>query len=224
MTMIKRWSKPKSSSGGGTPRPLDDPVDPTSKCTILDADVRLVCFAVMFVSTVNSLNPVKRICVCVCVLILPDGSEPGAGAEAEEWNESGSSTETETHGTELFWLDYQADSGTITSFLVHKVNTHPFDWCFQLFDPFLLCFGLNSPVFFLFLKEDKPEKVVERVAEKNNLDPAMRAALEARVRKEMDKRRDKRWVISSNRRLWWQMGYRQRGEILHLQFCAPPKH
>lgn len=51
-----------------------------------------------------------------------DGSEPGAGAEAEEWNESGSSTETETHGTELFWLDYQADSGTITSFLVHKVN------------------------------------------------------------------------------------------------------
>lgn len=56
-----------------------------------------------------------------------DGSEPGAGAEAEEWNESGSSTETEAHGTELFWLDYQADSGTITSFLVHKVNTHPFD-------------------------------------------------------------------------------------------------
>ncbi|XP_045890389.1 UPF0561 protein C2orf68 homolog isoform X1 [Micropterus dolomieu] len=88
------------------------------------------------------------------------GSEPGAGAEAEEWNESGSSTETETHGTELFWLDYQADSGTITSFLVHK--------------------------------EDKPEKVVERVATKNILDSAMRAALEARIRKEMDKRRDKR--------------------------------
>ncbi|KAM7416719.1 hypothetical protein PAMA_018667 [Pampus argenteus] len=88
------------------------------------------------------------------------GSEPGVGAEAEEWNESGSSTETETHGTELFWLDYQADSGTITSFLVHK--------------------------------EDKPEKVVERVSQKNMLDSAMRAALEARIRKEMDKRRDKR--------------------------------
>ncbi|KAG7223501.1 hypothetical protein INR49_015494 [Caranx melampygus] len=88
------------------------------------------------------------------------GSESGAGAEAEEWNESGSSTETETHGTELFWLDYQADSGTITSFLVHK--------------------------------GDKPEKIVERVAEKNILDSAMRAALEARIRKEMDKRRDKR--------------------------------
>ncbi len=58
---------------------------------------------------------------------FPDGSEPGAGAETEEWNESGSSTETETHGTELFWLDYQADSGTITSFLVHKVNAHSFD-------------------------------------------------------------------------------------------------
>lgn len=61
-----------------------------------------------------------------------DGSEPGAGAEAEEWNESGSSTETETHGTELFWLDYQADSGTITSFLVHKVNAHPFCRCWTL--------------------------------------------------------------------------------------------
>ncbi|XP_034452820.1 UPF0561 protein C2orf68 homolog [Hippoglossus hippoglossus] len=88
------------------------------------------------------------------------GSEPGAGAEAEEWNESGSSTETETHGTELFWLDYQADSGAITSFLVHK--------------------------------DDKPEMVVESVAEKNSLDSAMRAALVARIRKEMDKRRDKR--------------------------------
>ncbi|XP_029367210.1 UPF0561 protein C2orf68 homolog [Echeneis naucrates] len=88
------------------------------------------------------------------------GSESGAGAEAEEWNESGSSTETETHGTELFWLDYLADSGTITSFLVHK--------------------------------DDKPEQIVERVAEKNILDSGMRAALEARIQKEMDKRRDKR--------------------------------
>ncbi|KAM4746634.1 UPF0561 protein C2orf68 homolog [Anableps anableps] len=88
------------------------------------------------------------------------GSEPGTGADPEEWNESGSSTETETHGTELFWLDYQEDSGVITSFLVHK--------------------------------EDKPEKVVERVAEKNVLDAAMRAALEVRVQKEIDKRRENR--------------------------------
>ncbi|XP_029960954.1 UPF0561 protein C2orf68 homolog [Salarias fasciatus] len=88
------------------------------------------------------------------------GSEPGAGADAEEWNESGSSTETETQGTELFWLDYQADSGAVTSFIVHK--------------------------------EDKPEKVVGRVAEKNILNAAMRAALEVRIRKEIDKRRDKR--------------------------------
>ncbi|XP_056141608.1 UPF0561 protein C2orf68 homolog isoform X2 [Lampris incognitus] len=86
--------------------------------------------------------------------------EAGLGTETEEWNESGSSTETETHGTELFWLDYQADSGTITSYIVHK--------------------------------EDKPEKVVERVAEKNVLDAAMRRALEARIQKEIDKRRDKR--------------------------------
>lgn len=87
------------------------------------------------------------------------GSEPGAGADAEE-NESGSSTETDASGTELFWLEYEADSGTITSILVHK--------------------------------EDKPEKVVERVAEKNILDAAMRAALKTRIRKEIDKRRDKR--------------------------------
>lgn len=75
---------------------------------------------------VNPLNPVRRCYACLCAH-FPDGSEPGAGAEAEEWNESGSSTETETQGTELFWLDYQADSGTITSFLVHKVNAHLFE-------------------------------------------------------------------------------------------------
>lgn len=71
---------------------------------------------------------------------FPDGSEPGAGAEAEEWNESESSSETETHGTELFWLDYQADSGTITSFLVHKVNV-PF---FTYVSCYLISFILNS--------------------------------------------------------------------------------
>lgn len=122
-----------------------------------------------------------------------DGSEPGAGAEAEEWNESGSSTETETHGTELFWLDYQADSGTITSFLVHKVNAHPLtDFSCSLVYFALLWSSLLPPSSFLCLKEDKPEKVVERVSQKNILDSAMRAALEARIRKEMDKRRDKR--------------------------------
>ncbi|XP_061117374.1 UPF0561 protein C2orf68 homolog [Conger conger] len=89
-----------------------------------------------------------------------NGSEPGAGVEAEEWNESGSSTEPETPGTELFWLDYQADSGRLTSFIVHR--------------------------------EDKPEGVVERVAEENVLDPGMRMVLQARVKEEMDKRRDKR--------------------------------
>ena len=57
----------------------------------------------------------------MCMYVSPDGSEPGVGAETEEWNESGSSTEPETHGTELFWLDYQADSGCVTSFIVHKV-------------------------------------------------------------------------------------------------------
>ncbi|KAL1274249.1 hypothetical protein QQF64_027063 [Cirrhinus molitorella] len=88
-----------------------------------------------------------------------NGSETGANAEAEDWNESSSGTEQENTGTELFWLDYQADNGQITSFIVHK--------------------------------EDKPEVIVERVAEKNVLDSAMRAALLARVGQEMDKRCDK---------------------------------
>ncbi|XP_013872775.1 UPF0561 protein C2orf68 homolog [Austrofundulus limnaeus] len=87
-------------------------------------------------------------------------SEPEAGADAEEGNESSSSTEPETQGTELFWLDYQEDSGTVTSFLVKK--------------------------------EDKPEEVVERVAEKNTLDAAMRAALEVRIQKEIERRCDNR--------------------------------
>uniref|UniRef100_A0A672KUL5 UPF0561 protein C2orf68 homolog n=1 Tax=Sinocyclocheilus grahami TaxID=75366 RepID=A0A672KUL5_SINGR len=52
---------------------------------------------------------------------LRNGSEPGANAEAEDWNESSSGTEQENTGTELFWLDYQADNGQITSLIVHKV-------------------------------------------------------------------------------------------------------
>lgn len=45
---------------------------------------------------------------------------------------------------------------------------------------------------FIFLRqEDKPETIVERVAAMNILDSAMRAALVARVGKEMDKRCDK---------------------------------
>lgn len=88
-----------------------------------------------------------------------NGSEPGVNAEAEDWNESSSGTEQENTGTELFWLDYQADNGQITSFIVHK--------------------------------EDKPEVIVERVAEKNILDLTMRVALLARVGQEMDKRCDK---------------------------------
>lgn len=58
---------------------------------------------------------------------------------------------------------------------------------------FPVCNSFKCP---LFLKEDKPEKVVERVAEKNILDAAMRAALKVRIRKEIDKRRDKRWAIN----------------------------
>ncbi|XP_067293724.1 UPF0561 protein C2orf68 homolog [Pseudorasbora parva] len=88
-----------------------------------------------------------------------NGSEPGANAEAEDWNESSSGTEQENTGTELFWLDYQADDGQTTSFIVHK--------------------------------EDKPEVIVKRVAEKNVLDSAMRAALLTRVGQEMGKRCDK---------------------------------
>lgn len=40
----------------------------------------------------------------------------------EDWNESSSGTDQENIGTELFWLDYQADSGQITSFIVYKVT------------------------------------------------------------------------------------------------------
>lgn len=47
--------------------------------------------------------------------------------------------------------------------------------------------------YFFSNQEDKPEVIVERVAEKNVLDSAMRAALLARVGQEMDKRCDKCW-------------------------------
>lgn len=127
MTMIKRWSKPKSFSGGGTPQPLDDLVDPISKCTFLAADMDQSRGLVLRLKSGTRAGQVQR-------------------RRLMELNSSGS---------------------TIRRTL-----------------------------------EDKPEKVVERVATKNILDSAMRAALEARIRKEMDKRRDKRWVIFSNSRLW----------------------
>lgn len=132
MTMIKRWNKPKSFSGGDILQPPDDPVDLTSKFTTQDEDVRLMCPVCFHLwQCIHWTDWWEHACAS-----FPDGSESGAGAEAEEWNESGSSTETETHGTELFWLDYQADSGTITSFLVHKVNRHPSVWSFWLFVSF----------------------------------------------------------------------------------------
>lgn len=59
--------------------------------------------------------------VLMFIGFVSDGSEPGVNAEAEDWNESSSGTEQENTGTELFWLDYQADNGQITSFIVHKV-------------------------------------------------------------------------------------------------------
>ena len=58
----------------------------------------------------------------MCACVLADGSETGVGG-ADESNESGSSSEAESQGTELFWLDYQSDSGSVTSFIVHKVCT-----------------------------------------------------------------------------------------------------
>lgn len=89
------------------------------------------------------------------------GSWADPRMDADDCTDSGSSSDPDGDfpSTELFWLDYQNDCGTITSVLVHK--------------------------------EDKPEKVVERVAEKNSLDEAMKAVLETRIQKEMDKRRDK---------------------------------
>ncbi|XP_069038391.1 UPF0561 protein C2orf68 homolog [Lepisosteus oculatus] len=47
-------------------------------------------------------------------------SEQNAGPENEESNDSSSSTEPEHQGTELFCLEYEADSGQITSFVVYK--------------------------------------------------------------------------------------------------------
>lgn len=119
---------PKRFSDEGTLQPLDDPVDLTSRCTILVRDVRCASWSLPI--TVDLLEAVEILCAC-----FVDGSEPGAGAEAEEWNESGSSTETESQGNELFWLDYQADCGTITSFLVYKVNA-----------VFIICKYLSSSI------------------------------------------------------------------------------
>ncbi|MBN3296971.1 CB068 protein, partial [Amia calva] len=50
------------------------------------------------------------------------GSEQCAGMENEESNESSSGTEPEAQGTELFCLEYEADGGRVSSFIVYKVR------------------------------------------------------------------------------------------------------
>lgn len=58
MTMIRRWSKPKSFSGGGTPRCRDDPDGPISRCTILDVDVSRIRFVAL--RLMKPPNPVNK--------------------------------------------------------------------------------------------------------------------------------------------------------------------
>ncbi|XP_041089647.1 UPF0561 protein C2orf68 homolog isoform X1 [Polyodon spathula] len=50
------------------------------------------------------------------------GPETSPGLENEEWNESSSSTDPDQQGTELFCLEYEADGGEVTSFIVHKAR------------------------------------------------------------------------------------------------------
>lgn len=61
-TMIRRWSKPKSFSGGGTPRRRDDPDGQISRCTILDVDVSHIRFVALRV--MKPPNP-KIKCWCL---------------------------------------------------------------------------------------------------------------------------------------------------------------
>ncbi|XP_034773660.2 UPF0561 protein C2orf68 homolog [Acipenser ruthenus] len=48
------------------------------------------------------------------------GPETSPGLENEDSNESSSSTDPDQQGTELFCLEYEADSGEVTSVIVHK--------------------------------------------------------------------------------------------------------
>ncbi|XP_039624521.1 UPF0561 protein C2orf68 homolog [Polypterus senegalus] len=48
------------------------------------------------------------------------GTEISQVMENEESNESSSSADPELHGTELFCLEYEADSGDVSSFIIHR--------------------------------------------------------------------------------------------------------
>lgn len=220
--MIKKWSKPKSFSDGGTPQPLDVPVDPTSKCTILDEGVRLVLFVIFLSVTVSPL--------CVQTSLCSFSRWFGARDQCWGWGVEWERVKYRD-GDPWNWTLLAGLSGGLW---YHYILPCAQGQCTSLL---LMCLIVIALMFILLswlfvhlhfslsLKEDKPGKVVERVAEKNMLDSAMRAVLEARIQKEMDKRRDKRWVLISNIR-WWQNDYREKtcGAILNLQFCAPDKH
>lgn len=60
----------------------------------------------------------------MCVLCgCADDLGPSEAAEDWQENESGNSSTEQEGGSasQLFWLDYQADSGHVTSFIVCKV-------------------------------------------------------------------------------------------------------
>uniref|UniRef100_A0ACB8EYT8 Uncharacterized protein n=1 Tax=Sphaerodactylus townsendi TaxID=933632 RepID=A0ACB8EYT8_9SAUR len=91
-----------------------------------------------------------------------------SGLEYEGSSESGSSTELDPYGPPLFCLEYESDSGKITSVVVHQ-------W----------------PMYF-FQQDNDPVDVVEKISAQNQLDPAMCEALKKRVQEELEKRRVKR--------------------------------
>uniref|UniRef100_A0A3B3ZXE4 Uncharacterized protein n=1 Tax=Periophthalmus magnuspinnatus TaxID=409849 RepID=A0A3B3ZXE4_9GOBI len=51
-----------------------------------------------------------------------DDSKADPGGEADDCSDSSGSHAEGEGPTELFWLDYQADCGSVTSVLVHKVR------------------------------------------------------------------------------------------------------
>ncbi|KAH0623004.1 hypothetical protein JD844_030889 [Phrynosoma platyrhinos] len=108
--------------------------------------------------------------------------EASPGLEYEGSSESSSSTEPDVNSPALFCLEYEADSGEITSVVVHQL---PFllHWLF----PKTHNDGYRSPT-----SEPRSWKVVEKVSAQNHLEPALREALRRRVQEELEKRRVKR--------------------------------
>lgn len=129
MTTIRRWSKPKSFSVGGTQQHLDDPDGPISRCTTLEVDVSCINFVVLHIVKLQNVDLWVNFQMNLspeAQLRLKSGMRVGLVLKlrSRELNYSG--------------LTIKQILETLLLSLCTRLNAHSYQWFFFAFDFFPL--------------------------------------------------------------------------------------